>query len=290
VKPRAPSDLASGPSGVVSPGPRLYLLSRPALDRREIARFSRDEGLGWKQTRGAAEAERLIEFAGRICYMSFGKLQSRKSNRDYIRRLIDQEHESVLEHASWTFLLTGVSRAFTHQMVRHRVGFSFSQLSQQYHDEATAKFVMPAELKGESPAESAGAAAEVRGLWLRIIEELQRDYQSITDELESEYLRSHPTHKAGKRLPKEVLRSIRSVARSLLPNATGTKLVFSANGRSLRHFLDLRGAILGDLEMRAVSALIYTRLLREAPALLCDFEMIVHEDGYPLIRRKRVTY
>lgn len=201
--------------------------------------------------------------------MSFGKTQSPKSNCEYIHNLIDQEHDSVLEHASWTFLLTGVSRAFTHQMVRHRVGFSFSQLSQQYHDETTAKFVIPEEVKADP---------KVMELWIRLIEELRQAYKAIAIDLGDGNLIRYDSSR-------EARRSIRSAARSILPNATETKLVFSANGRALRHFLSLRGATAGDLEMRRVSALIYSRLNDEAPALLSDFEMSTHEDGYPLVRR-----
>jgi thymidylate synthase (FAD) len=256
----------------VSSEPKLYVLSRPSLDTGEIARFKADEATEWNQT-GATGAEDVIEFAGRICYMSFGTEQSSKSNSEFIQHLIDQEHDSVLEHASWTFLLTGVSRAFTHQMVRHRIGFSFSQLSQQYHDEATAKFVVPQELR----AEHAGAT---RDMWFRLIEELRRGYRSISGDLGAGRL----SRKDSK--DKEKLRAIWSAARSILPNATETKLVFSANGRALRHFLKVRGGIVGDLEMRRVSALIYTRMRIEAPTVVSDFEMS-DEDGYPLIRRKQ---
>jgi thymidylate synthase (FAD) len=254
----------------VSPEPCLYVLSRPQLDLCEIASFLEEESTEWRRTSGATEAEDIIEFAGRICYMSFGSAQSPKSNREYIRSLIHQEHDSVLEHASWTFLLTGVSRAFTHQLVRHRIGFSFSQLSQQYHDQTSAKFVIPEEVKAD-PA--------VMELWLQLIEELQRGYQSISNDL-----KAGDGGQSGS--AKEARRSARSAARSILPNATETKIVFSANGRALRHFLQMRGAIAGDLEMRRVSALIYSRLANEAPALLSDFEMSTQEDGYPLIRRK----
>jgi thymidylate synthase (FAD) len=167
--------------------------------------------------------------------------------------------------------LTGVSRAFTHQLVRHRVGFSFSQLSQQYHDETTAKFVAPEEVKA-NPA--------LMELWLRLIEELRQGYQSICNDLNS----GDP----GQASSKEARRSVRSAARSILPNATETKIVFSANGRALRHFLTMRGAIAGDLEMRKVSALIYSRLEDEAPGLLSDFEMSPTDDGCPLIRRKQI--
>jgi thymidylate synthase (FAD) len=257
--------------GVLSPEPRLYVLSRQVIDMRELARFLEEEATEWERTTGATDAEGIIEFAGRVCYMSFGSRQSPRSNREYIQNLIDQEHDSVLEHASWTFLLTGVSRAFTHQLVRHRVGFSCSQLSQQYHDETTAKFVIPEEVK---------ANPEVMDIWLRLVEELQRGYQSITSNLEDGNLRRET-------LSKETRRSIRSAARSVLPNAVETKIVFSANARSLRHFLSLRGAIVGDLEMRRVSALIYSRLELEAPTLLSGFEISTHADGYPMIRRKQ---
>jgi thymidylate synthase (FAD) len=157
-------------------------------------------------------------------------------------------------------------------MVRHRVGSSFSQLSQQYHDETAAKFVIPEEVKADPT---------VMELWLRLIEELRRGYEAISSDLRA----GGPAQRAKS---KEARRSVRSAARSILPNATETKIVFSANGRALRHFLSVRGAIVGDLEMRRVSALIYSRLKTEAPALLAGFEMSAHEDGHPLIRRKRI--
>jgi thymidylate synthase (FAD) len=202
--------------------------------------------------------------------MSFGGKQSPKSNQKYIQHLINQGHDSVLEHASWTFLLTGVSRAFTHQFVRHRVGFSYSQLSQQYHDETTTRFVLPDEVRCNPDA---------MGLWLRLVEELRSGYRSLSDDLGEQGLGRHAS-------AREARRSIRSAARSILPNAAETKIVFSANGRSLRHFLKLRGGIIGDLEMRKVAALIYSRLRKEAPALLFGFEMKKHSDGYPIILAK----
>jgi thymidylate synthase (FAD) len=254
-------------SRLISGEPRLSVLSRPSLDPGEIGRFLEEESLQWNRTAGSTAAEEIVEFAGRICYMSFGSRQSPKSNSEYIRALIRQEHDSVLEHASWTFLLTGVSRAFTHQMVRHRIGFSFSQLSQQYHDETTAKFVMPEEVR---------ANPKMMDLWIRLIEQLKEGYQSISEGMKGG---------EGRLSPRERLRSIRSAARSILPNATETKIVFSANGRALRHFLKMRGAIAGDLEMRRVSALIYLRLTEEAPTLLSGFQLITHDDGYPLIQR-----
>ena len=112
---------------------RVFKLSSPQFDTQAFLDFLRLEQEAWNRTPCATGSEELVEVAGRICYMSFGEKQSRRSNREYIQNLIAQGHESVLEHVSWTFLIVGVSRAFTHQLVRHRIGFSFSQLSMKVY-------------------------------------------------------------------------------------------------------------------------------------------------------------
>jgi thymidylate synthase (FAD) len=240
---------------------QLYVLARPSFTN-EFARFLAAEGHSWAQT-GCTPAERLVEFAGRICYMSFGARQSPKNNREYILNLIRSGHESVLEHVSWTFLLTGVTRSFTHQLVRHRVGMAFSQLSQQYHDEADANFVTP---------EGLDRHPEALRAWMESVNTARRAYQMIYSALSSENGHS-----------KESTRAVRSAARSILPNATETKIVLTANGRAIRHFLRLRGAIKGDVEMRRVASLIYDVIAIDAPSLVCDFERNIMDDGNPAI-------
>ncbi|MBZ5664643.1 MAG: FAD-dependent thymidylate synthase [Acidobacteriia bacterium] len=213
----------------------------------------------------------MVEVSGRICYMSFGAKQSPRSNADYIRNLIDQGHESVLEHVSWTFLLTGVSRAFTHQLVRHRIGFSFSQLSQQYHEETAATFVEPAHLML-----SPGALAA----WHNAMAVSKESYNVILDSLKE--LNGSP----GLALQeKEFKRAIRSAARSVLPNATETKIVVTANARSLRHFFDVRGSIPGDVEMREVASELFRLVQTEAPALFSDFALTTLPDETPILSR-----
>ena len=132
--------------------PRIYLIARPALDQTDFERFLRDRGLDWLESPGATDAEHSVEIGGRVCYMSFSNDPSRirHPNALYIANLIEKGHDSVLEHATWTFIIDRVSRAFTHQLVRHRVGFAYSQLSQQYHDESDAAFVRPAGLTGRA--------------------------------------------------------------------------------------------------------------------------------------------
>ena len=101
------------------------------------------------------DGERLAEFAGRLCYMS-QRTPASRSTRDYLENIKKQGHGSVLEHASYSLLLEGISRSLTHELVRHRAGFAYSQLSQRYVDESEAAFVvhgyMSATSGGLSPA------------------------------------------------------------------------------------------------------------------------------------------
>jgi thymidylate synthase (FAD) len=125
--------------------PKVYVVGRQTVVPEEVARFLQDEGLVFTtDTRAAAEV--LAEIAGRTCYMSFGK--GRKSNQEYVENILSFKHGSVLEHAVWCLLITGVSRALTHELVRHRAGFSYSQLSQRYVDESHARYVVPPALSG----------------------------------------------------------------------------------------------------------------------------------------------
>lgn len=253
---------------------KIYLISRPSFDTEAFLSFLRDEDTSWRRTGDATQAEEVVEVSGRICYMSFGERQSPRGNREYIRNLIRLKHESVLEHVSWTFLLTGVSRAFTHQFVRHRAGFSFSQLSQQYHDERDAEFVEPAELRSFPEAEAA---------WRNAVGAAKEAYRTI-----SEALRQLEMEPQWEGLSREARRAIRSAARSVLPNATETKIVVTANARAIRHFLRVRGTIPGDLEMREVAAQLLAHLLSEAPSLFCDFSVERLDDGTPIVVRHDV--
>jgi thymidylate synthase (FAD) len=244
---------------------RLYVVARPALDEAEIARFLDDEGTEWRRTSSAQQAEELIELAGRLCYFSFGKRQSPRDASAYIRRLVDAGHHSVLEHAAWSFVLTGVSRGFSHQMVRHRIGFSYSQLSQQYHDEREALAVVPPAIEGNP---------ELVVTWHEAVEQARMAYRTLLDTME---------RATQEPLRGEQLRLVRTAARSVLPAATETKICFTANARAIRHFLAERGNLEGDEEMRVVSALLFRAMKREAPLLVPDFEERTGTDALPLV-------
>jgi len=134
--------------------PKVYVLGRQVVVADELGRFLSDEGMLFSTDTSLA-AEVLTEVAGRTCYMSFGK--GRKSNQEYLENILSSKHGSVLEHAVWSLLFTGVSRSLTHELVRHRAGFGYSQLSQRYVDEGDARYVVPP-LYQESPVCAAEAS------------------------------------------------------------------------------------------------------------------------------------
>ncbi|EMY0615771.1 MULTISPECIES: FAD-dependent thymidylate synthase [Serratia] len=251
----------------------LRCISRPSFEHEVFKDFLNENGLTWVQKGDATDAEHLVEASGRLCYMSFGEFkQSPRNNAEYIMNLIDQGHESVLEHLNWTFLITGVSRAFTHQLVRHRAGFSYSQLSQQYHDESDAEFVVPIEVKNNP----------------RLFDSWQEHVKSCLDLYKSSLLDIKSNQDMDGKSKKENMRALRSASRSILPNATETKIIVTANARAIRHFLNMRGSLDGDHEMRMVSEKIYCVVSEDAPALFQDFRVLNEKtDDVKVVKRMK---
>jgi thymidylate synthase (FAD) len=257
--------------------PRCFILGRPQFEptyQQFLNELVPPQEAAWREDSTATSAERLVEFAGRVCYLSFGSRQSGKTTREYIRNLIRNGHESVLEHAVWTLGLCGVSRAFSHQLVRHRTGFSYSQLSQQYHDESDGRFVKPQRL------EQVPAAAKI---WEQATASAQKAYREMLVALDTAQGGEPSAHR------RELLRELRSAARSVLPNASETALVITANARALRHFLRVRGATIGDTEMRCVSAALYDLIQPEGPALFEGFSRKTLPDGLPVVEHRNLV-
>jgi len=235
---------------------RAYLISRPTLDFIEYNRFLADEGLPKEagyHVEPSSDGEMLAEIAGRLCYMSYGK--GRKTTQAFIEHIVDVGHFSVLEHANWTFIFTCVSRSLTHELVRHR-HFSFSQLSQRYVDESNAEMVMPELVKGDLMAESAAKEA---------FETTQHLYKHLVGYLETRFRAQSPEASDV-----EVRKAVRQAARSVLPNATETKITVTGNARAWREFIQKRKHPAADVEIRALATLVLNTLKKEAPSIFAD--------------------
>jgi thymidylate synthase (FAD) len=219
----------------------------------------------WKVDNAAEDGELLIEFAGRTCYQSYPNSAGR-TNKEYIQQqLIGHGHGSVLEHASATFFITGVSRAFTHELIRHR-HLSFSELSQRYVDLATVNKVEP-------PAvEECDQARTVVG---EIYAWNERAYRDLVSILETQL--GHIESKTERR------KKAREAARCVMPNCTETRIVVTGNFRAWRGVLDQRATKWADAEMREVVVAIGRILKERFPAAFGDYQE-VEEDGVVVLK------
>jgi len=238
--------------------PRVTLIARPQFVEPEHLRV---------QWRGeASDGERLAEFAGRLCYMS-QRNPANRSTADYLENIKTQGHGSVLEHAVYVLLLEGISRSCSHELVRHRAGFGYSQLSQRYVDESHAAFVLPPALVGD---------AELEADWQRQMEAAQQAYTRAVGALMERYARvDDRVHRR---------KMAREAARSVLPNATEVKIVVSGNARAWRTMLELRCGEGAELEIRRLAVACVRLLQREAGALFSDFAIYTAADRHEAAR------
>jgi len=244
--------------------PRVYLVGRQSVDDAAIDSFLSEYGMAW-ETDTEVGAEMLAEAAGRLCYLSYGK--GRKDNRQYLDNIIESKHGSVLEHAIWNFIIAGVSRSFTHELVRHRAGFGYSQLSQRYVDESTANFIEPDVIAEDE---------HLHARWLRAIKAAHEAYVELVESLAARY-KDVPDRTQRRKLA-------RQAARSVLPNATETMIFVTANGRALRHFIEMRASEWADVEIRKVAVQILRIMQKEAPSMFGDYQVVQLPDGTEVAR------
>lgn len=246
--------------------PKVYLVGKQdtfndACDS-EWESFLEAHGIRSWESDTFKSCEELVELAGRLCYMSFNNPRP-GGTEEYIKRLLKMGHGSVLEHAVFNFIITGVSRSFTHELVRHRAGFSYSQLSQRYVDESQASFVMPDYIKHD---------ARLRKVWYQAISQAREGYRSLASLLRSKLAAVEPNSTRARKIANQT-------ARSVLPNATETKIFVTANARALRHFIELRASRHADVEIRKVANKLLDILQSEAPLIFGDYERLPLDDG-----------
>lgn len=251
--------------------PSVYVLGRQQVDSAELDRFLADHGVSWESDSEVA-GEVLTETAGRVCYMSFAKPRP-GGNSAYLTHIKEVGHGSVLEHAVWNLLVTGVSRSLTHELVRHRAGFGFSQLSQRYVDESVAEYVEP-DVIARDP--------ELHAVWLDAVQHAHAAYTKLAEALNAKL--ADPTAAAAAMLPANPDRTTRrkaarQAARSVLPNATETKIFLTGNARALRHFLEMRGSSHAEPEIRKLAGAVLDVLAKDSPNLFGDYRKVPLPDG-----------
>ncbi len=232
--------------------PKVTLIARP--------QFVEPEHLPVTWLGDASDGERLAEFAGRLCYMSQAN-PAKRPTREYLDNIKKQGHGSVLEHATYSLLLEGVSRSLTHELVRHRAGFAYSQLSQRYVDESNAAFVVPPAVIGDDTLE---------GIWRAEVEGAQKTYVGLVEQLMERY--GWVADRVHRR------KMAREAARAVLPNATETKIVVTGNVRAWRTMLELRASEGAEMEIRRMAVAVLRLMQREASGFFSDFVIYIADD------------
>ena len=183
--------------------------------------------------------ENVIASSGRLCYSKVGvnellQKHSKEDNERFIKMLADMGHHSPLEHVSFTFAVEGVSRALTHQLVRHRIA-SYSQQSQRYVNlDKTFDYIMPPSLEKNEVTTT---------VFENAMKDIKRYYNYLVDSLEESYI-SNGMNK------REANKKAIEDARYVLPNACETKIVFTMNVRTLLHFFEKRCCSRAQWEIR----------------------------------------
>lgn len=207
----------------------------------------------------------IAEIGGRLCYMSFNG--GREDPQEYLDHIKEVGHGSVLEHCYFSFIITGVSRTLTHELVRHRAGMAFSQLSQRYVDSSKVGFVIPPEMLGDDHVSTA-----LRMNFKDCCEDCLHTYKRLLAVKQSSLKDIEPDPTLQKK-------RARQLARSVLPGCTETKILVSCNARALRHFIEMRANKAAAFEIRRLAVNMLRTAQLADPRLFSDYNIITLDDG-----------
>ena len=290
--------------------PQVFIISEPSLRWGEVVGYLESVGgevwardrradLEHRYPEGASSAETLVEFMGKICYRSWvpglnpNVKKVREDQKGYIENILRSKHGSVLEHAYFSFIFCGVSRIFTHELVRHRAGVAISQESMRFvrlddipfwmpewarGDEelaANATFLLEQmelfqgwmaehfELDGDRPCPDCGGSGDVAK---------NKDVEGPSAFKELVYIPCLFCKATG-RVPVDFheKKAKTSFMRRFAPDGVATSIGWTANVRTLRHVIEARTNEGAEEEIRMVFDKVATRMKAEYPYFFGDF-------------------
>lgn len=299
--------------------PRIFMLARTQIEHAELSAFLDAVGAPEWETDAASDEETLAEVAGRLCYKSFkpglnpNVTKVREGNLNYIGNIIGQQHGSVLEHPSVSFAFLGVSRVFTHELVRHRAGMAYSQESLRFVrlDALTAYYPqvgfgegtigalwdgMPEEVRiacliklcGKASRDThlanrglktdrelfvALATEHLRARFQWVFEEAEKNQREISEALGLDHI-------DGNFGPKK---KVTSAMRRMAPDGLGTAIIATSNHRAMRDIISRRTHRSAEEEVRLVYSMVWHRLHGLFPAMYQDSRVEAVIDGIPEI-------
>lgn len=247
--------------------PKVYLIGETRIDFDQLKEMLDEIGgstaLNWlskTEVTSKSEGELLTEVAGRICYKSFGVglnpnvTKIRQSSKEYLENTLAKGDGSIFEHSSCTFAFLNVSRVFTHELVRHRVGVAISQESLRYVRPTALGFWLPPELEDRKSKIKA------------IVEDIEGNYRA----LEATYDWDNMNFDLKKR--------VTSALRRIAPDGMATSIIWTANHRTIRHVITMRTAESAEVEIRHVFDQVARIMKERFPLIYNDFESTLLSD------------
>lgn len=255
--------------------PGVVLIAKPRVELAGVKNFLEgfDPGLNFADylddPTALSSGAQLCKIAGQTCYASFSpkRTQNREAER-YFKNIMESGHGSVLEHANYSFLLYGLSRSLTHELIRHRAGFGFSQLSQRYVSGRVLRFV-------ERPEFQDGG--KFHQMFLARIDRAYGEYHQLADALLAEQEQGVAILSAEAKT--DLRKKVNQAARGLLPNETETIMVITGNVRAWRHVIEMRASDHSELEIRALAVRLFLCLQQVEPILFGDYQLHELPDG-----------
>lgn len=239
--------------------PTVYLVGETKLCNAGLESYLDSIGMSDWSTDAPSDGEKLIEVMGRLCYMSFkpglnpNVQKVRQGNDTYLSHVLEVQHGSLLEHVSLNFILADISRVVTHEIVRHRAGTAFSQVSGRFVRLEDLGLWLPQEIEHDPYLK------ELFETTFRTQEELQLKMAA--------YLKLDECKDFGYK------KKMTSAMRRLAPEGLATTLGFSANVRALRHVIYMRTSRHAEVEIRFVFDKVGHICKERYPNLFGDFQV-----------------
>lgn len=270
-----------------SPGGALYLLkpgvvliARPNTNLGGLAGFldGFDPSLHFSEylddPTNLPDGSQLCKVAGQVCYMSFGPKRTFNEQAErYFNNLKSSGHGSVFEHATFSLLLYGISRSLTHELIRHRAGFGYSQLSQRFVSGRMLRFVERPEYQGD---------ADLHAQFLQRIERAASEYTALTERLLE--MQQAGVSILSAEAKTDLRKKVQQSARSVLPNETEAPMVVTGNARAWRHVIEMRASAHAETEIRELAVRVFLCLRLVDPILFGDYTLEQLSDGTYIVK------
>lgn len=220
--------------------------------------------------------DQLVKVAGQACYASYGPKRSMNERaQEYLDHIKQSGHGSVLEHVNFTLFLYGISRSLTHELVRHRAGFAFSQLSQRYVSGKVLRFVERPEYDGNP---------KLHDRFEQRIDQYAEEYNVVAEVLMD--IQQAGSEILSGEAKTDLRKKVQQTARSVLPNETETHMFITGNTRAWRHVMEMRAEKTAEVEIRRLGVKICRIMQAVCPLTFSDYTIEKIADGTEVVQTK----